>query len=91
MGFRTLFCKFDNLTNFIVSKSTNINYHFSFRWTSLGKDTSLRLQASESSPPNHILNGILLATTVFGFFGSPALLALWVKDMKQCRDKISKK
>ena len=59
---------------------------YTILWTALGRDSAIRLQATEMGeliPPNKVLGGILLFTTVFGIVGSPALVAVWIRGMRR--------
>jgi len=59
---------------------------FSVLWTAAGADSAARLRADmagEIIPANRVLGGCLLLATVFMVVGSPAVLALWIRDMRQ--------
>jgi len=69
---------------------------FSLLWSAVGNEARLQLGGAATTttgsgdisavsrpPPNKILPFILGFVTLFGIFGSPTLLALWINDMRK--------
>ena len=61
-------------------------FPFTLLWTWLGCDSVARMR-DDTLPANKLLAAILLGVTIFGIFGAPAMIGLWVRDMKLEHDK----
>jgi hypothetical protein len=70
---------------------------FSLLWAAFGYDSSVRLRAASqvllgggrvgedvaaAVPKNHVLNGLLIFVTIFGFVVSPAITGWWLADLR---------
>jgi uncharacterized membrane protein YdjX (TVP38/TMEM64 family) len=56
---------------------------YTLLWNWLGHDSAMRLKSIEAIPPHYILNSLLLAVTIFGIVGSPALFAFWLRSLQK--------
>ena len=61
-------------------------FPFTLLWTWLGCDSVARMR-DDTLPANKVLAAILVGVTIFGIFGAPAMIGLWVREMKLEHDK----